>query len=89
MEWYFIVLLTIISVHIFSVIIILVAEKCGNPSEGFYQILSCFSVYIPLRIIFYPQRAMYRYSSSIDYYKKHGISRLAYFFGKRVKEKDE
>jgi len=44
-------------------------------------------VYLLLYILFYPLRSMRAYSNSRLYYERHGISRLQYFFGKRVRDK--
>ena len=35
-------------------------------------------------VVTYPVRTWISYSRSCNYYKKHGISRLQYMFGKRV-----
>lgn len=43
-------------------------------------------VYPIVWVITYPIRANINYNNSRNFYKKHGISKVQYFFGKRVKE---
>lgn len=58
-----------------------------NENETFSALWAMGLVYIVIYCLFYPIRAWNNYSQQIDLYKSHGISRLQYFFGKRVRRK--
>ena len=87
MAWYWIVLLTIICVHLINIIIVAICEKL-NIRESDYICFLCFTIYIPLYILAYPLRAISEYNHLSGYYKKHGINKVSYLFGKRVKNND-
>ena len=84
MEWYWIVLLTIIGVHFINAMLVAVTEITKSKLDDEYLVLfMCFLVWFPIYIALYPRRALKIYNRQRDYYKKNGISRMAYILGKR------
>lgn len=78
MEWYWIALITYIVMCIITLIIVQVDEECAL----------YWAVGIPFLVVWillYPVRAWVKWGMSRGYYQKHGISRLQYIFGKRVR----
>lgn len=78
MEWYWIVLITYIVMCIITFIIAQVDEECAL----------YWAVGIPFLVIWillYPVRVWVKWKRNKIYYQKHGISRLQYILGKRVK----
>ena len=87
MKWYWIVALSIIGVHLFNVIVVIITDALRKDSDVCIPYMA-FTVWILIIIFTYPIRTILHYNSSIGYFKNHGISRIAYLFGKRVKEED-
>ena len=85
MSWYWIVILTVISVHAVNTIIAAVAQLSNSDEREMIPFL-CFTVYFPIWFLTCPLRKIRRYKNSRGYYEKHGISMAAYIFGKRPKE---
>ena len=80
-----IVAITLFSYWILSTIVFVLSKQ----DETVGCALAMGLVYPILYVIFYPIRAMNTYSHSSVYYQKHGISRVQYLFGKRVKHLKE
>lgn len=79
MKWYWIVLIT------YTVMCIITWIIAVNDEDKALH----FAVGIPFLIVYvllYPVRAWNRYNRSRNYYKKHGITKVQYIFGKRVKD---
>ena len=76
---YFWIALTVVLIHqlIFFIIGLLDDDKAIN----FIVFTNIF--YVVATIVTYPYFSMRRYNRSIHFYKKQGIGRLAYLFGKR------
>lgn len=85
MAWYWIVLLSVVGVHFLNTIIVLICQAL-NKLEGDYVCFMCFTVWFPLYILTYPYREIKEYNFSSGYYKEHGISKIAFLFGKRDKD---
>ena len=77
MEWYWIVLLTIAGVHLINTIV------CNVFDEETATYICCGPVWFICWALFYPIRASRRYNSLSSYYRKNGISKIAFIFGKR------
>ena len=88
MAWYWIVLITVIGVHFINFLIVWVFESSHHDTDDAIPIM-CFLVYYPFYFLCYPVRAIIKYNSSIGYFQKHKISRVAYLFGKRVKPMED
>jgi len=88
MKWYWIVSLSIIGVHLFNAIVVIIADTLRKDS-GVCIPYMAFTIWIPIIIFVYPIRTVLHYNFFSVYYRNHGISRLAYLFGKRVKEEEE
>ena len=58
-------------------------------NETFAALWATGLVYILLYVICYPIRAMRTYTNQETYFKHNNVSRLQYFFGKRVHQKWE
>lgn len=84
MEWYWIVIITIIAMEIINTTILGILDE---EEIGLY--VACGFVYFLLFVILYPYRTINRYNKSKIYYEKHNISRIQFLFGKRVKSNDE
>lgn len=56
-------------------------------NETFAALWATGLVYILLYVICYPIRAMRTYTNQETYFKHNNVSRLQYFFGKRVHRK--
>ena len=84
MQWYWIVLITIFAVHTVNVLFILWGQA-KKKDDDLILILVSWAVYFPLTVLLYPVRAHKRYELHRGYYEKNGVSKLACFFGKRVK----
>lgn len=82
MNWYWIVLITLTVYSAIGTIIAIWGK------DEWLEAWGIGFVGLALWLILYPVRAWTTYSRSINYYKKRGISRLQYMFGKRVKEED-
>lgn len=80
-----IVVITLFAYWILSTIIFFSSKQNETVGCG----LAMGLIFPILYILFYPVRAMNTYSQSKGYYQKHGISRIQYLFGKRVKSKKE
>lgn len=61
----------------------------SRENETFAALWAMGLVYILLYSLCYPIRAMRTYGNNETYYKANNISRLQYFFGKRVHQKWE
>jgi len=84
MAWYWIVLITLFASQLIGFVSVWIADSFKvNETMMIYGL--CFMVSIPLLILTYPIRVNIKYKGSSGYYKKHGISKVALFFGKRVK----
>jgi len=84
MQWYWIVLITIFVTHVASALFIMWGQA-KQKDDTWVLAMTCWSFYFLLLALFYPIRAMKMYSRHKGYYKKYGVSRLAYLLGKRVK----
>lgn len=77
---------TIVAITLFSYwligVIIFIATK---QNEAIGTIWGMGLVFVLAYVLCYPIRAMNSYSVSKEHYKRLGISRLQYFFGKRPK----
>lgn len=78
MEWYWIVLITLVVVWSVSIVL-------AQFDEDYTLYWACGLLYPILMVLFYPVRAWNTYENSKNYYEHNGISRLQYIFGKRVK----
>lgn len=85
MSVFAIVIITLFAYWIFSTVVFFLSKE--NEDVGTY--LAMGLVYPILYALFYPIRAINSYNLSKNYYKKRGISRIQYFFGKRVKSNKE
>ena len=56
MPWYFIVIMTIIGVHMFNMCIAIILSLSKKDTEDTIIILSAFSVIVPLWLLLYPFR---------------------------------
>lgn len=79
MNIFIVALITIIFWQLITVVIAQFSE------EKALLFATCF-VFMTLRFLFYPCRSLKAYSRSEEYYRKHGISKIAYLFGKRAKK---
>lgn len=78
MEWYWIVLITYLVMCAISLIL-------AHINEDYALYWAAGILYPIVYALLYPVRAWVKYSRSIRYYQKHGISRWQYILGKRVK----
>ncbi len=83
MQWYWV---SIITLTVYWVVGCLIAVFTNN--DEYLERWAIGLVYPLLMGMFYPIRAWRAYSFSCNYYKKHGITRIQYIFGKRVKEEN-
>lgn len=67
----------------------LVVYYLSRENDTFAALWSMGLVFIILYSLCYPVRAMRTYSNSKGYYQRNGVSRLQYFFGKRVRRDKE
>lgn len=65
----------------------LIVGVITRENEKFALFWSAGLVYVLLYALFYPLRAMRAYTIQEVYFQHNGISRLQYFFGKRVRRK--
>lgn len=65
----------------------LIVGVITRENEKFAVFWSAGLVYVLLYALFYPIRAMRTYTIQEIYFQHNGISRLQYFFGKRVRYK--
>ena len=68
--------------QVIACIVIVVSARCDVDEENI--ILMLCPTWVVVWVLFYPVFAWRRYSDSVGYYRKHGISRIAYLFGKRM-----
>lgn len=80
MEWYWVVLITLVTIWTVSVIL-------AQFDEDYTIWWACGLLYPVLYFLFYPIRAINRYNGSRKYFEKHGITKVQYVFGKRPKER--
>ena len=85
MSVFAIVIITLFAYWIFSTVVFFLSKE--NENVGCAVAMGL--VFPILYVLFYPVRAIRAYNDSRNYYKKHGISRIQYFFGKRVKSNKE
>lgn len=79
MDWYWIVLITYIVMCAITLILTQINEE--------YALYWAVGILYPIvYVLLYPIRAWVKWGMSRGYYQKHGISRLQYIFGKRVKD---
>ena len=83
MEWYWIVLLTITGAQLINTIFFSILDE----EPAVY--VACGWVWFIGYALFYPVRAIRTYNSSSGYYQKHGVSKIAFLFGKRVRHNDD
>ena len=65
----------------------LIVSVITRENEKFAVFWSAGLVYVLLYALFYPIRAMRTYTIHETYFQYNGVSRLQYFFGKRVRRK--
>lgn len=75
MPWWLIALISVFCVHGVNIVLYQIFDDDAVP-------FMCAIVWFPLWVLLYPLRAWKTYSFSSGFYKKHGISRLAFLFGK-------
>ena len=79
MAWYWIALITYIVMCAITLILTQINED--------YALYWAVGILYPIvYALLYPVRAWVKWGRSKGYYQKHGISRLQYVFGKRVKD---
>lgn len=78
MEWYLVVLVTLVVFWAVSII-------WAQIDEDTVIYWACGLLYPILYVLFYPIRAMFTYERSRGYFEKHGISKIQYVLGKRVR----
>lgn len=78
MAWYYIVAITVFTYWIIGTVWAVINED----TVVYWAVGLAYPI---VRVIFYPVRAIKRYNSAYAYYEKHGISKMAYLFGKRVR----
>lgn len=78
MSWYWIVLITYCVMCVITLILTQI-------NEDFALYWAVGLPYIVIYVLLYPVRAWFRWERSKNYYLKHGINRLQYILGKRVK----
>lgn len=81
MAWYWIVLITLVVYWMIGAII-------AEVKYGWLEYWAVGLLFPVLYVVLYPVRAILTYNRSHAYYERHGITRLQYFFGKRVHNKD-
>ena len=84
MRWYLIVILTVVGVHAVNFLLDIIAD-IFNIDEIELIPFKSLTVFISVCILLYPLYAVCKYKRSCGFYKKHGISMLAFLFGKRPK----
>ena len=85
MEWHWIVVITVVAVHAVNFVVILMREYSLIKDDTAIW-LTCTAVWLPLKVLLYPPLKMrHDYKRWRAHYQKHGISYIAYLFGKRVK----
>lgn len=81
MNLFIIVIITLFSYWALGSIVYLLSKE--NDRVG--ALWGMGLVYWILYILFYPIRAMNHYSINEKQYRKHGIGRIQYLFGRRIK----
>ena len=81
MSVFAIIVVTLFSYWVLSTFIFFISKENETVGCG----LAMGLVFPILYVLFYPVRAINTYNHSKGYYQKHGISRVQYLFGKRVK----
>ncbi|MCL1988110.1 MAG: hypothetical protein FWG64_09105 [Firmicutes bacterium] len=86
MQWYTIVTLTILGVHLANAIVYTLVSVFKF-DEGIAIMFSVFTVFVPIWGLAYLVREIRDYSSRKSYYKSEKINLLSYLLGKRPKPK--
>ena len=85
MSVFAIIVITLFSVWLLNTAVFIIFDQ----NEDVGCIISMGLIYPILLVLLYPYRAMRTYSNYKVFYQKRGISRLQYFFGKRIKRQEE
>ena len=86
LEWYWIVLLTVLGMQVIGCIILAVSAICDLDEEN--MILMLCPTWVVVWVLSYPIRAMLEYDRDAGI-RRLGISRIAYLFGSRPYYKKE